>query len=351
MPSTLSRPAAIGSLVVIAVVVGGTAGAFAYTAGWLSPDRLTPRKVLAAMAPPGGPAPGHRRNHAKGVCFTGRFESNGAGTALSRAPMLAQGSFPVVGRFNLGTPDPAAVDGAQRVRGLSVQIKAPDGQTWRTGTIDLPFFPVSTPQAFYELLVASGKKDDPDAMKQFAAAHPEIGAFGAWAKDAPFTESYAEDRFNSLNSFVFTDASGTERAVRWSFVPAAAAVTVPGDELKKRPADFLETDIAQRVAAGPQRWTLAVTVANPGDPTADPSKAWPADRRTVEVGTLVADKVEAEADGPCRDLNFDPTVLPDGMRTSDDPFPAARSSVYAVSYDRRTAEAGAYPRTPQGAAR
>ena len=80
------------------------------------------------------------------------------------------------------------------------------------------------------------------------------------------------------------------------------------------------------------------------DPTADPSKAWPEGRRTVEVGTLVAQAVLTEPDGPCRDINYDPTVLPDGMRTSDDPFPAARSAAYAVSFNRRAAEAGAYPR-------
>jgi catalase len=94
---------------------------------------------------------------------------------------------------------------------------------------------------------------------------------------------------------------------------------------------------------------MVVTVASPGDPTADPSKAWPADRRSVEVGTLVAQQVEAEPDGPCRDINFDPTVLPSGMRTSDDPFPAARSAAYAKSYDLRTAEAKDYPRATTGA--
>ena len=336
---------ALGSLVAIAAVVGGAAAAFAYTAGWFSPERLGPDRFLTAMAPPGGPVPGHRRNHAKGICFTGRFDSNGSGAALSVAPMLAKGSYPVVGRFNLGTPDPMAVDGATRVRGISVQITAPDGQQWRSAMIDAPVFPVSTPAAFYELLVASGKKDDPDAMKTFAARHPEIGGFGGWAKSAPFTESYAEERYNGLDSFVFTDAQGADHIVRWSLLPAASAVGVPADELAKRPPDFLEQDIVQRVAAGPQRWTMAVKVANPGDPVADPSKAWPDDRRTVEVGTLVADTVIAEADGPCREVNFDPTVLPRGMRTSADPFPSARSAVYAVSYDRRTAEAAAYPST------
>ena len=81
-PTQSPARSAFGSLVLIAVIVGGVAAAFAYTAGWLTPDRLTPNKIVAALAPPTGPALGHRRNHAKGICFTGVFEANGAGTAL-----------------------------------------------------------------------------------------------------------------------------------------------------------------------------------------------------------------------------------------------------------------------------
>ena len=77
-----SRPP-IGSLAIIAIVVAAGAGAFAYTAGWLSPTRLTPTKIVDSLAPPGGPSLGHRRNHAKGICFTGVFESNGNGAELS----------------------------------------------------------------------------------------------------------------------------------------------------------------------------------------------------------------------------------------------------------------------------
>ena len=291
---------------------------------------------------------GHRRNHAKGICFTGVFEANGAGSELSKAPVFARGQYPVLGRFNLGTPNPNAPDATVRVRGLGIRISTPDGQEWRSAMIDPPVFPVSTPQAFYELLLASGSKD-PNAMKTFVAAHPEFAAFGDWAKNAPWTGSYAEERFNSLNSFVFVDGSGAEHVVRWSLLPAAQPVAISPDELAKRGPDFLEQEIAQRVASAPQRWTMVVTVANPGDPTADPTKAWPADRRIIEVGTLMAQQVQAERDGPCRDINFDPTVLPSGMRTSDDPFPAARSAAYAKSYDLRTAEAKDYPRTVTGA--
>ncbi|MET0313799.1 MAG: catalase family peroxidase [Hansschlegelia sp.] len=340
-----TRPPArspIASFAVIGVVVAVLAGAFAYTAGWLTPDRLTPARMVDAFAPPGGAAPGHRRNHAKGVCFTGVFESNGAGAALSKAQVFAAGRYPVVGRFNFGTPDPKASDVTARVRGLGIRISTPDGQEWRSAMIDPPIFAVSTVEAFYELLKASGSKD-PKAMEAFGAAHPELGAFGAWAKSAPWTGSYAEERYNGLNSFIFTDAGGKDSAVRWSLVPEATPVPVPAEDLAKRGPDFLEQEISERIAAAPARWTLVVTVADPGDPTADPTKAWPEGRRTVEVGKLTAEKVQPEPDGPCRDVNFDPTVLPSGMRTSDDPFPAARSAAYAVSFDRRSAEAKDYP--------
>ena len=338
----------LGSLALIAAFVVAVAAAFAYTAGWFSPQRLTPGKLVDAFAPPSGAALGHRRNHAKGICFTGVFEANGAGSELSLAPVFVRGQYPVLGRFNLGTANPNAADATVRVRGLGLRISTPDGQQWRSAMINAPVFPVSTPQIFYELLRAEGSKEA-NAVATFAAANPEFAPFGDWAKNGPWTASYAEERFNSLNSFVFVDASGAEHVVRWSLLPAAQPVAVSTDELAKRGPNFLEQEIAQRVAGAPQRWTMVVTVANPGDPTADPTKAWPADRRSVEVGTLVAQQVEAEPDGPCRDINFDPTVLPSGMRTSDDPFPAARSAAYAKSYDLRTAEAKDYPRTTTGA--
>ncbi len=338
----------LGPLLFIAAVVGVAAIAFAYTAGWLSPHRLTPKKLVAGLAPPGGPALGHRRNHAKGICFTGSFEANGNGSELSRASVFAPGQYPVVGRFNLGTADPNAADAMVRVRGIGVSITPPDGQEWRMAMIDAPIFPVSTPQDFYELLTASGSKD-PNAMKNFIGAHPGFLSFVGWAKSAPWTGSYAEERYNSLNSFLFVDGSGTKRTVRWSLVPAAQPVPISPEDLAKRGPDALEQEITQRVASGPQRWTMVVTVANPGDPTADPNKAWPPDRRTVEVGTLTVQQIEAEPTGPCLNINFDPTVLPSGITTSDDPFPAARSAAYSRSYNSRTAEASNYPGNETGA--
>ena len=182
MPQSKSIPTATGSLILIALLVGGAAAAFAYTAGWFSPGRLTADRMVAAFTPPSGPPLGHRRNHAKGICFTGVFESNGAGAELSRAQVFAPGEYPALGRLNLATTDPNATDASVRVRGMGLQISASNGEEWRSAMINAPVFAVSTPQAFYQLLLAS-KSKAANAMPTFAEAHPEFAGFAAWAKN------------------------------------------------------------------------------------------------------------------------------------------------------------------------
>jgi catalase len=338
------NPFPLKSVVVIGATISIAAVAFAYTAGWLTPRRLTPTKLATALLPPQGPAFGHRRNHAKGICFTGTFDANGEGSELSKATVFERGQYPVVGRFNIAGPDPRTPDSMAQVRGLGIRITTPDGQEWRSAMIDAPVFAAPTPQAFFEFLTASSSRD-PNAFKEYSSAHPEILTFIEWVKGHSRTESWTENRFNSLDSFVFIDKSGAKNVVRWSFIPSAGPVTISSEELAKRDPDFLEEDIIQRVGTAPQRWNLVITVANPGDPTSDPTRAWPADRRTENVGTLTVRQIELEVDGPCRDINFDPSVLPAGMTTSDDPFPAARSAAYRVSYNARMEESSSYPHT------
>jgi len=341
-------PRAAGSLLLIALVVVAGAAAFAYTAGWLSPQRLTPEKLVDALGPTDAAKLGHRRNHAKGICFTGDFAANGAGSALSTAPMLATGHYPVIGRFAIGVANPGAPDAAGRVRSMAVRIVAPDGQEWRSGMNAMPFFPVATPEAFYDLLVATRPvaatgKPDPEVMKQFVGAHPEVLPFFQWAGSAPWTTSYADETYNSINAFRFIDGAGASHAVRWSMHATVPQETAAPAELAARGPDFLEQDLRQRVAKGPLAWHLVVIEAAPGDPAGDATKAWPADRRQVDVGTMTITQAEAEPDGPCRDFNYDPLILPAGIEPSDDPLLPARSAAYATSFDRRTAEASHYP--------
>src|SRR5580692_7537354 len=130
----------LGSLVLIAIVIGGGAALFAFTAGWFSPERLTPTRLVEALAPSAGPSLGHRRNHAKGICFIGEFDANGAGSELSKALVFARGQYPVLGRLNLATADDNAPDATVRAHGLGIRIVTPDGQEWRSAMIDPPVF-------------------------------------------------------------------------------------------------------------------------------------------------------------------------------------------------------------------
>ena len=57
--------------------------------------------------------------------------------------------------------------------------------------------------------------------------------------------------------------------------------------------------------------------------------------------------VETQVDGDCRDINFDPLILPSGIEASNDPLLAARSAAYASSYLRRAGEVSPLHNAPQ----
>jgi len=334
------RWVAIGGAVAVVVL------AFGYAGGWLAPTRLTPKKVVDALQANSGEHAGYRRNHAKGICVIGYFEGNGAGSAYSTAPFFEARKSPVVGRFALPGGNPYAPDSSVPIRSMALRLTAPDGQQWRTGMNSMPVFPLATPQAFYEQLTASAPdpktgKPDPAKVKAFVGAHPEMAEFLAWVKGAKPSASFATETYYSLNAFYLVNKDGTRQAVRWRMVPqqtdGAGQVAAAGDP------DILREDLPRRIAAGAQSWKLELTLAAPGDPVDNATKAWPADRKTIDAGTLVLNDVAPQDSGPCRDINYDPTVLPQGIQVSGDPLLAARSAAYADSYLRRTSEEAGVP--------
>ncbi|MGB3463138.1 catalase family peroxidase [Rhodanobacter lindaniclasticus] len=349
-PATPAQPGhRTSAWTLIAAAVAVPAIAFAYVGGWLAPHRLTPAKVIDQFQHNAGTFAGYRRNHAKGVCVTGHFDSNGQAQAYSIAQVFAPGQrTPVVGRFAIPGSNPYAPDSSVPIRSMALRFALANGQQWRTGMNSMPVFPVATPQAFYAQLQAQQPdpatgKPDPAKIAAFFAAHPETAAFRAWAKTARPSASFATESYWSLNAFAFVDAAGRRQPVRWRMVPeandAGSAANAPGD------ANYLAADLTERLARGPQRWQLQVTLANPGDPTNDATKTWPDDRRTIDAGTLVLERSESQASGPCRDINYDPLVLPAGIEASDDPLLPARSAAYADSYLRRTSEEAHLPGT------
>jgi catalase len=341
-PASVTGGSAFARFAVIGILLLAVVGAFLYLGGWFSPNKLTPARFVDQFQKVNGTYSGFRRNHAKGVCVRGFFDSNGQGTRLSKAVVFQSGRVPVIGRFSLGGGDPHAGDSLNNVRGLGLQYSLSDGEQWRTAMVNVPVFPFKNAQGFYDNLVASQPdpsthKPDPAKMAAFLANHPETGrAIGIIKSHAP-SSGFDNTTFFGLNAFSFIAADCTSTPVRWALVsvqPYEPAPTTDASQDKNFLFDALIASILQH----PLQWRLVVTVGQPGDPTNDATIPWPEGREQVDVGTLTLDSVESEETSPARDINFDPLVLPAGIQPSDDPLLSARSAIYSQSYTRRAGE-------------
>jgi catalase len=346
LPQALNGSELMLRLGIIGVVMAGSVAAFAYTGGWFSPDRLSAQRMVASFEAANGAHPGFRRNHAKGVCATGFFTSDGSAVSLSKAAIFAPGRVPVVGRIAYAGGMPAIADSADLVRSLALQFLPPSGEEWRTGMINIPVFPVSTPQAFYDQAIAvlpdpSTGKPDPSKMKTFVAAHPEFLTAVALITERQISSGFDNTTYNSINTFRFVNAAGAVTPVRWSAVPLQP-FSAPSKGAKPADANGMFDALIAEVARHPVQWRLMITAGQPTDPVA-PSLAWPADRPQVEAGIVTIDRLSSEDGGPCKDVNYDPLVLPSGIEPSDDPILSARSAAYSRSFTLRENEHGLKP--------
>jgi catalase len=346
-PAPLRPAKLILRLTVIGMVLAGIAALFLYAGGWFTPHALSPAVMINTFEKVNGEHPGFRRNHAKGVCISGYFESNGDGAVLSKTVVFLPGRVPVIGRFALAVGQPYAADAAHTVRSMALLFKLPDGEEWCTGMNNIPVFPVNSAEGFYDLLLASAPnpatgKPDPAKMSAFLAGHPESARAMQLIRSSPVSAGFADGSYNSLDAFRFINAKGTVLPVRWSMVPVQLFQplnpAMPRESDTNQLFDALIADIHNHAL----QWHLIVIVGQPGDPTADATLPWPPDRQRVDVGTLTIDHVESEDTSPARDINFDPLVLPNGMAGSDDPLLSARSAAYAESFIRREGE----PKSP-----
>ncbi|MEO6801384.1 MAG: catalase family peroxidase [Rhodanobacter sp.] len=329
------------ALVAIALIVAAIALVFAWVAGWLTPARVTPQRFTNAIEAGNGQVyRGYRRAHAKGVCVAGYFEGNEQGATLSSARLFAPVQTPFVGRLSIGGGSPYGLDNKARVRSMALELNSDDGQQWRMAMNSFPFFGVSSVQAFFDQTRANAPdpatgRPDPAKQAAFARAHPEFARFAAWAKSAPWSTSWANTTYNGVDTFRFINAVGEQHNVRWSMQPRTPFAAMSPEQRAAADGNFLSEDLDKRLAQGPLLWDMVVTVAQPGDSIVDPSQSWPEDRQHVNVGTVVIESTTPQAAGACRDINYDPLVLPTGVQGSEDPILAARSAVYSVSFNRR----------------
>jgi catalase len=302
---------------------------------------ITPKEAVDAANDVFGRHPGFRALHAKGTLLKGTFTATPEAMRLTRAVHMQGEPVAVTVRVSNGAGNPRVPDYRSDVRGLAVKLYLPDGSRTDIVAQSSPRFPVSTPEAFIELLRA--QHPEPAALWRlplFFARNPKalVSLPGSLPALKPLV-SYATCTYYALHAFRLIDADGNARYVRYTWLPEAGDQRLPLREAKRRGRDYLHEEIRERVARSPVRFDLQLEIAGPGDEVNDPSAVWPESRERVRAGTLELTDLETgrEADGDV--LVFDPTRVTDGIELSEDPVLRFRPLAYSESVGRRSAPA------------
>ena len=298
----------------------------------------TPTKTVNAMNALWGQHDGRRAVHAKGIIADGVFTPTPEAAALSTSNLFHSAKSPVRVRFSDFTGAPSVADASSLAlpHGMSMRFRPEGGAETDVVTNSFDRFPVATGEEFLLLLqalAASGPgAAKPTKFDQFTAGHPAVKLAFASAKTPT---SFARQRYNGLNAFVFVDADGRRQPFRVQFVPVAGVALMDAATAASADPDVLMNELRQRVAAGPVEFRMVAQLAAPGDAANDATKPWPQDRRRVVLGTLTLDRLPAEQEPANADLELLPTRLAPGIQVSNDPLIRARAQTYDISIGRR----------------
>ena len=279
---------------------------------------------------------GYRALHAKGIVCGGTFTATPEAASLTRAAHMQGTPTPVTARVSNGGGDPTFPDYKPDVRGLAVAFQLPDGKRSVISAQTIPKFPMNNSDTFFKML--SALKPGPSAVLRapaFLLRNPRIAAaLPETTKAIAPPQSYATANYYAIHAYKWIAADGSERFVRYHWVPEAGDHRLSLGEAKQLGANYLSEEFAERLKTGPVRFDLHVQIAEDGDDPNDPSAQWPSGRRDVAVGTLEITELVAEP----KVLVFDPTSVVDGIELSDDPVLRFRAKAYTVSVDERLAD-------------
>jgi catalase len=164
--------------------------------------------------------------------------------------------------------------------------------------------------------------------------HPESGAaMRAFGRAKP-PASYATTAFHGIHAFWLVNGDGDRTAFRFRLEPEAGEAAMNENGASSEPPQFLVSELEQRIVSEPACFSLVFQLADAKDPTNDPTKRWPSERRELVAGRLEVTDVAPNGQAPDPSA-FDPTRVPDGVELSDDPVLLFRGEVYRLSAERR----------------
>ncbi|WP_105188864.1 catalase family peroxidase [Pseudoalteromonas sp. T1lg48] len=277
--------------------------------------------------------PGYRRAHAKGMCISGEFVSNGNLSRYSTASVFKSSKTPFIGRLSIAGNNPYAPDLKAPVRSLALSFATSQTKQWRVAMNTPPVMAVANPHDFYQQIVAI--KKGPEAIGAFFEAHPESADFLQWKANYQPSSSFALETYHSINAFYLVDEQNQRQAVRWEVKPHASTSSLKNSFTGD---NALFNEFKQQLSDGPVMFDWVFTLATEQDDEHNPAKRWPQTREKMIAGQIKITQWQAQQGGRCDGINYDPLVLPQGIEATKDPILRARSAAYAESYRRRAVE-------------
>jgi catalase len=218
---------------------------------------------------------------------------------------------------------------------MAVKVRMSGGRETYLVTHSFNGFPVATVDEFAEFLRAIGASGPeaakPTAIDSFLATHPVAKTFVTTQKPPPV--SYATAAYFGVNSFAMLDPSEKRHFVRYRFVPVSGEQYLSAPGLAEKDSNYLQEEIAARVARAPAKFEWFAQVAEAGDLIENPSIAWPESRKLVHLGTIAIESVDARP-GADKELLFLPARLCAGIETAD-PMLTVRHAAYPISFGER----------------
>jgi catalase len=300
-----------------------------------SPDLIQQIANIMSQGPSG--KSGYRFAHAKGVVCQGTFQPSPDAAMISRAAHFRGGPVPVTVRFSDGAPDTAVADNSADANPQGMAIRFMVNRGTDIVAVSHNGFVVGTGEDFLALLQAKAATDPskphPWPIEIFLQSHPKALKYVQDLRSTP--ASFSTESFYGNNAFQFVNTSGQKQPGRYQIVPVAGTQYLDDAAAKAKSPNFLAEDLKIRLTQASVNFRLLLQLADLADPTNDGSTVWPESRKKIELGvisitSLVPDNAAAE-----NELAFDPTRLTDGIELSDDPLPALRSRVYAISVASR----------------
>ncbi|ARK24407.1 hypothetical protein SporoP37_06810 [Sporosarcina sp. P37] len=270
-----------------------------------------------------------RRAHAAGIAFDAVFLPTGAAMPWTVAAHLQKKEVPAVVRFSHSSTSADPNQRLNPIKGMAVRFELPDDNFTNLTMANIPIFISKTPDAFIRLIQALGASGSWPQRFESLLQDAEYKAFGTILKKIKPFRNYETLHYYSIHAYYLVNQEQRKQAVRFEWQPLPQNDrTLSGNSMENKLIREVES------AEIPIRFRLLIQLAEKGDPTDDPTVMWPNDRKKIEAGILTLTAVRADN---AESIVFDPTVVVEGVKCSEDPVLHFRSAAYAESARRRGA--------------